>query len=96
MSENPPAGRAPELREPDLPRTMKDRPKALRPGWTTGACAAAAAKAATAENAETPGTISVASPSSTQRSSCSCTAPHNDGSPEWILATRRPSATARW
>jgi cobalt-precorrin-5B (C1)-methyltransferase len=27
---------------------MKDRPKALRPGWTTGACAAAAAKAATA------------------------------------------------
>lgn len=37
-----------ELREPDLPRTMKDRPKALRPGWTTGACAAAAAKAATA------------------------------------------------
>jgi cobalt-precorrin-5B (C1)-methyltransferase len=37
----------PELREPDLPRTMKQRPKALRPGWTTGACAAAAAKAAT-------------------------------------------------
>ena len=37
----------PELREPDLPRTMKVRQKALRPGWTTGACAAAAAKAAT-------------------------------------------------
>jgi cobalt-precorrin-5B (C1)-methyltransferase len=37
----------PALREPDLPRTMKVRPKALRPGWTTGACAAAAAKAAT-------------------------------------------------
>ncbi|MEZ0111808.1 cobalt-precorrin-5B (C1)-methyltransferase [Catenulispora sp. EB89] len=37
----------PILREPDLPRTMKVRPKALRPGWTTGACAAAAAKAAT-------------------------------------------------
>jgi cobalt-precorrin-5B (C1)-methyltransferase len=37
----------PHLREPDLPRTMKVRQKALRPGWTTGACAAAAAKAAT-------------------------------------------------
>lgn len=37
----------PELREPDLPRTAKDRPKALRTGWTTGTCASAAAKAAT-------------------------------------------------
>ncbi len=37
----------PELREPDLPRTMKVRQKALRTGWTTGSCAAAAAKAAT-------------------------------------------------
>jgi cobalt-precorrin-5B (C1)-methyltransferase len=36
----------PELREPDLPRTAKDRPRALRTGWTTGTCAAAAAKAA--------------------------------------------------
>jgi cobalt-precorrin-5B (C1)-methyltransferase len=36
----------PELREPDLPRTMKERPHALRTGWTTGACSAAAAKAA--------------------------------------------------
>lgn len=36
----------PELREPDLPRTAKQRPKALRTGWTTGACATAAAKAA--------------------------------------------------
>ncbi|MCW2861152.1 MAG: cobalt-precorrin-5B ((1))-methyltransferase [Actinoallomurus sp.] len=33
--------------EPDLPRTMKVRQKALRTGWTTGTCASAAAKAAT-------------------------------------------------
>jgi cobalt-precorrin-5B (C1)-methyltransferase len=38
----------PELREPDLPRTAKVRPRALRTGWTTGTCSAAAAKAATA------------------------------------------------
>jgi cobalt-precorrin-5B (C1)-methyltransferase len=37
----------PDLSEPDLPRTAKDRPTALRTGWTTGACSAAAAKAAT-------------------------------------------------
>jgi cobalt-precorrin-5B (C1)-methyltransferase len=37
----------PELREPDLPRTAKVRPRALRTGWTTGTCACAAAKAAT-------------------------------------------------
>jgi cobalt-precorrin-5B (C1)-methyltransferase len=36
----------PEIREPDLPRTMKTRPRALRTGWTTGTCASAAAKAA--------------------------------------------------
>jgi cobalt-precorrin-5B (C1)-methyltransferase len=36
----------PELREPDLPRTAKQRGRALRTGWTTGTCAAAAAKAA--------------------------------------------------
>jgi cobalt-precorrin-5B (C1)-methyltransferase len=42
------AGRPePQLREPDLPRTAKVRPRALRTGWTTGTCASAAAKAAT-------------------------------------------------
>ncbi|MDM4718971.1 cobalt-precorrin-5B (C(1))-methyltransferase [Micromonospora sp. WMMA1363] len=40
------ADHLPPLREPDLPRTAKVRPTALRTGWTTGACAAAAAKAA--------------------------------------------------
>lgn len=35
-----------ELREPDLPRTAKLRPHALRTGFSTGACSAAAAKAA--------------------------------------------------
>jgi len=40
-------GPEPELTEPDLPRTAKVRPKALRTGWTTGTCASAAAKAAT-------------------------------------------------
>ena len=38
----------PPLREPELPRTAKMRPHALRTGFSTGACAAAAAKAAAA------------------------------------------------
>jgi cobalt-precorrin-5B (C1)-methyltransferase len=43
-----PGGRPePDLTEPDLPRTAKVRPRALRTGWTTGTCASAAAKAAT-------------------------------------------------
>jgi cobalt-precorrin-5B (C1)-methyltransferase len=40
------SGQEPPLREPDLPRTAKVRPRALRTGWTTGTCASAAAKAA--------------------------------------------------
>lgn len=46
-SGQPPPERPP-LREPDLPRTAKVRPQALRTGWTTGTCSAAAAKAACA------------------------------------------------
>lgn len=43
----PPAKRAGSTPyEPDLPRTMKVRRRALRTGWTTGTCASAAAKAA--------------------------------------------------
>jgi cobalt-precorrin-5B (C1)-methyltransferase len=43
-----PDPREPELLEPDLPRTATKARSSLRPGWTTGTCAAAAAKAAAA------------------------------------------------
>src|SRR5215467_13972022 len=55
----------PELTEPDLPRTAKVRPRALRTGWTTGTCASAAAKAATTalRDQELQQTVDVALPS---------------------------------
>ncbi len=48
MTGSPPREPGPPLREPDLPRTAKMRPDALRTGFSTGACSAAAAKAAAA------------------------------------------------
>lgn len=62
---------------------------------TSGIVSSRPASAATAEKDDTPGTISVAMPSSTHRSNCSWVPPHSAGSPEWIRATFSPSSRAR-
>ena len=94
--------RRPELREPDLPRTAKVRPRALRTGWTTGTCASAAAKAATTalrdQAAQRP--VEVALPSGRRVSFPveSCVYDATPGAPRsWsrTRATTRTSRTAR-
>ncbi len=65
MAELPEPSPEPPLSEPDLPRTAKVRPHALRTGWTTGTCASAAAKAALTalRTGNPPGDVEVALPS---------------------------------
>lgn len=65
MSPGPVDPDGPDLREPDLPRTMKVRQKALRTGFSTGANSAAAAKAAALllRDGEVEGSVEIPFPS---------------------------------
>jgi cobalt-precorrin-5B (C1)-methyltransferase len=91
----------PELREPDLPRTAKVRPKALRTGWTTGTCASAAAKAAAqllAQGPPPPRWVEVGLPSGRRVTFAVERAemvPDLDGSGSAASDTARPGSVAR-
>ncbi|MDN5749859.1 MAG: cobalt-precorrin-5B (C(1))-methyltransferase [Pseudonocardia sp.] len=72
----------PGLREPDLPRTMKMRPKALRTGFSTGANSAAAAKAAALllREGTAPASVEVPFPSGARHSFALHTSTHHGDS----------------
>lgn len=72
----------PGLREPDLPRTMKVRQKALRTGFSTGANSAAAAKAAALLLSEgaVPASVEIPFPSGVRHSFDVHTAAHHGDS----------------
>ncbi|HXV94335.1 MAG TPA: cobalt-precorrin-5B (C(1))-methyltransferase [Pseudonocardia sp.] len=72
----------PDLREPDLPRTAKVRPRALRTGFSTGANAAAAAKAAAMllRDGTAPASVEIPFPSGERHSFAPHTSAHHGDS----------------